>query len=58
VDDPDLENDDYKTTLSTLTKNFDPSGCRATAVLHGMADQPSGCEVKAQAMARADETKV
>jgi hypothetical protein len=58
VDDPDLENDDYKTHYQPLTKNFDPSGCRATAVLHGMADRPSGYEVKAQAMARADETKL
>src|SRR6266699_240315 len=44
--------------IPTLAKNFYPSGCRATPVLHGMADRPSRSEVKAQDMARADETKV
>jgi len=33
-----------------LTKNFDPSGIRATAVLLGMADRPSRSDVKAQAV--------
>src|SRR5262245_17321787 len=37
--------------IPTLAKNFDPSGVRATLVLHGMGDR---FEVKAQAMARAD----
>jgi hypothetical protein len=44
--------------IPTLAKNFDPSGVRATAVLHGMANRPSRSEVKAQAMTRAEQTKV
>jgi hypothetical protein len=57
VDDPDLENDNYK-TVSTLTKNFGSEWRPRHSGFAAMADRPSGCEVKAQAMARADETKV
>src|ERR1700726_1587728 len=42
--------------IPTLAERFRSSGVRATAVLNGMVDRPRRSEVKAQAMARAEQT--
>jgi hypothetical protein len=57
VDDPDLENDDYKTHFN-LDEKFRSEWRPRHSGFAQHGRPPSGCEVKAQAMARADETKV